>query len=90
MASYRSKQPFPPKIIDNLDVVLVLLLLLLLILIIIIAFGSPGIPILGQPLKLSPGVTRPFRFSLQITAPGVSLCSLSFFFPVGSSSRNDV
>ena len=54
------------------------------IIIIIIAFGpyksSPGTPILGQSLKLSPGLTRPLCFSLQMAAPGVSWAALISLF----------
>ena len=40
--------------------------------------SSPGIPILGQPLKLPPCAIHPLCFSLQIATPGVScLASLS-------------
>ena len=62
---------------------------IIIIIHVIIAFGpccktSPGFPILGQPLKLSPGVTHVFGFCLEIAASGVSwaasLC-LSLWIP---------
>ena len=34
--------------------------------------SSPCIPILGQPLKLSPAIAPPLCFSLQVAAPGIS------------------
>ena len=49
--------------------------------------SSPGIPILGQPLKLSPGVTQPLCFGLQIMVPGVSW-EAWLSFPCGHHLRS--
>ena len=51
--------------------------------------GSPVIPILGQPLKLSPDVTHPLCFSLQIVAPRDSWAASLSLSPVGARSGLD-